>query len=228
MKKLFIFTIVFINSFILYSQRSLKDNSNKSNDKNVVYEIKEVKNIIKLDVGQIFSQSMSFHYERMINKNVSLSLGIIGKYNSISGGFGSISTSQTTSGLGFMPEVRFYAIPDYHAPRGLYLSAFYNYLNEKYEEKGSWYDFNTNKDIQTTGTVNTKFSTFGATIGWMFRIKSSFVVDLGFGPTFKIVESPFTYDIKSSSGTVLNKPNSPNQSSAGLSGILRISLGYAF
>ncbi len=219
---------IILNSLLLIQVLSLnatgKDKLTLLN-KNPDDEIKDVHNIIKLNLGQTGNVgAFGMFYERMLNKNVSASIGIFGKYNSASiGGNGFLSGSEKTSGFGFMPEVRYYAIPNYHAPRGLYLGAFYNYFSEKYEVKN--YDFNND---ETNGSITTNYTAFGAKIGWMFRIKSAFVIDLGFGPAFETVDSPSFYDIKLNNGTVIDKRRAPNSTSSGLTGVFSFSLGYAF
>lgn len=225
MKQLIFITILLFNSAFLFSQQNTTDNSTKLSNKNSSNEIKDVKNVVKLNLGQTGNVgAFGMFYERMLNDNISASIGIFGKYNSSSiGGSSFYSGSEKTSGLGIMPEVRFYALPNYHAPRGLYLGAFYNYFNEKYEVKN--YDFNND---ETNGSITTSYNAFGAKIGWMFRIKSAFVIDLGFGPAFEIVESPSFYDIKLNNGTVIEKKRSPNTSTSGLTGVFSFSLGYAF
>lgn len=227
MKKIFIITVLLSNSFFLFSQQNSTDNSTKNSSKSSSNEIKDVKNVVKINFGQLGNTGgVGFFYERMLNPIVSVSLGISGKYNSASiDGTGSsgLIGSEKTSGLGYMPEVRFYPIPNYHAPRGLYLSAFYNYYNEKYEIKG----YTSNKD-ETIGSVSTTFNSIGGTIGWMFRIKSSFVIDLGFGPVFQSIESPSFYDIKTINGNKIISVQSPNLNSTQLTGTFRFSLGYAF
>ncbi|MCX6187152.1 MAG: hypothetical protein NTU43_09200 [Bacteroidetes bacterium] len=227
MKKLTSFIVLFISTLFVFAQ----SNSNHlKSDKSS--EIKDVKNIIKLNIGEIFSNTVSLHYERMLTDNISVSLGVIGKYNSASSsmGFGSSAYSQsvTTSGLGFMPEVRFYPIPDYHAPRGMYVGAFYNYYNETYEEIGKANDPNTGLLVDSKGSVKSTFSSKGLTLGWLFRIKSSFVIDLAFGGGFQTIETPLTYDYRTNSGTVLQTKTSPNSPETKLNGLFRFSLGYAF
>ncbi len=227
MKKLTSFIVLFISTLCVFAQNN--SNQYKSNKSS---EIKDVKNIIKLNIGEIFSNTMSIHYERMVTDNISVSLGVIGKYNSASTsmGYGSsaYSQSETTSGLGFMPEVRFYPIPDYHAPRGMYVSAFYNYYNETYEKLGKEYAPSSSVLVDSKGTVSSTFSSKGLTLGWLFRIKSSFVIDLAFGGGFQTIESPFTYDYKTNSGIVLQTNKSPNSPETKLNGLFRFSLGYAF
>jgi hypothetical protein len=218
MKKQFLISVLILSSITLLADNNL--GQKKSNDK-PKEEIKDVKNIIKLNLGQVGNNgAVGLSYEKMLNKNVSASLSIFGKYNSAT--IGSQNTEKT-SGVGFMPEVRFYALPDYSAPRGLYLSAFYNYYSETYEVKKT--DFFSNEE---TGSVKSTFNAVGATIGWMFRIKSSFVIDLSVGPAFESIDSPSLYDIKSSNGSVIRTEQSPNSKSSQLTGVFRFSLGYAF
>ena len=219
MKKQFLISVLILSSITLLADNNLR--LKKSNDK-PKEEIKEVKNIIKLNLGQVGNNgAVGLSYEKMLNKSVSASLSIFGKYNSAT--IGSKSTEKT-SGVGFMPEVRFYALPDYSAPRGLYLSAFYNYYSETYEVKRT----DIFSSFEETGSVKSTFNAVGATIGWMFRIKSSFVIDLSVGPAFESIDSPSLYDIKSSNGSVIRTEQSPNSSSSRLTGIFRFSLGYAF
>jgi len=220
MKKQALFLLVLINGFLIHAMpyEKTKDDAPKK-------EILKVKNVIKFDLGQIGNLGgVGFSYERMIKEQLSVSFGIIGKYNTASvGGFGSNIGSQKTSGFGISPEIRYYAIPNYNAPRGLYLNAFYNYYNESYEEKYT----NSNNDVRT-GSVSASFNTFGATLGWMFRIQSSFVIDLGVGPIFQTIESPAFYTLKNSNGNVVQTNVSPNSSSSSLDGLFRFSLGWAF
>ncbi len=222
MKKQFLISVLILSSISLLAENKLKLKKTIDKPKE---EIKDVKNIIKINLGQLGNTGgVGLTYERMINSNVSASMGISGKYSSISvGGNGFLTGYQKTSGIGFMPEVRFYALPNYNAPRGLYLGAFYNYYNEKYEVKN--YDFNNDEVL---GSVSSTFNSIGATIGWMFRIKSSFVIDLQLGPVFQSIDSPSFFDIKSSNGSVFNKEKSPNTTKTELTGAFLFSLGYAF
>lgn len=193
-----------------------------------VKPINPVKNVIKIDLAEIFSQALSIQYERMITKNISVSLGIIGKYTSASAGFSTIgSLSKTTSGLGIMPEFRFYAIPNYYAPRGLYLSASHQYYKETFEEKVNAYDANSNI-IEATGSYSTVYNSTGVSIGWVFRIKSSFTIDLGLGAAFENVSVPRFYEYKTTAGQSIEKMPTNQTKTTALTPIGRIAIGYAF
>lgn len=227
MKKIITCALIAFQVLSLYADN---DNKTKFLEKSPNEEIKDVKNIIKLNFGQLGSNgALGLYYERMLNKNVSASVGMFGKYNSTSiGNWNGQVGSQKTAGWGIMPEIRFYALPDYHAPRGLYLSAFYNYYTETYEEKGFTYVLGNN-NVPTEGKVSSTVNAVGATIGWMFRIKSSFTIDLGFGPVFQSTDSPLFYYMQSTDGSnIREQRTSPNQPTSNLTGIFRFSLGYAF
>lgn len=228
MKKIILTTAVFMQVFALLAQTTI----NKSPEKKKNVELSEVKNVIRLNLAEVFAQTVSIHYERMITDNVSISLGVIGKYNSTSSRTGlnsQYSKSEVTSGFGMMPEVRFYPIPNYFAPRGMYISGFYNYYSETFEEKAKEYDPNNTSVLgDAKGSINTTFSSIGGTLGWVFRIQNSFVIDLGFGLAFQNTQSPETYNYSTLSGTVISTRNSPNTNEASLKGVGRFSLGYAF
>lgn len=226
MKKIITCALLALQVLSLYADN---ENKTKTTEKSPPEEIKDVKNIIKLNFGQVGSNgALGLFYESMLTSNMSASIGVFGKYNSTSvGNWNGQVGSEKTTGWGFMPEVRFYALPNYHAPRGLYLSGFYNYYNETFEEKGFEYSGMGNNYVNTEGKVTSTFNAVGATIGWVFRIKSSFVIDLGIGPVFQSTDSPAFYNVISANGNSYQR-TSPYQSSANLTGIFRFSLGYAF
>ncbi|MEI6881835.1 MAG: hypothetical protein WCK82_10980 [Bacteroidota bacterium] len=226
MKKIIFISVFLIQVFALFAQTPAKNESNKK--KNV--ELSAVKNVIRLNLAEVFAQTVSIHYERMLTDKVSLSVGVIGKYNSSSSQYrGIYNQSKITSGIGIMPEIRFYPIPNYFAPRGMYISGFYNYYSETYEEKAKEYDPNNSTVlVDAKGSINTTFSSIGGTLGWVFRIQNSFVIDLGFGLAFQNTQTPDTYNYSTVTGSIIETRPSPYSNELTLKGVGRFSLGYAF
>lgn len=228
MKRIIISSILLMQVFALFAQTTI----NKSPEKKKNVELTELKNVIRLNLAEVFAQTVSLHYERMLTDKLSLSVGVIGKYNSTSSSSGfntQYSKSEATSGLGIMPEIRFYPIPNYFAPRGMYLSGFYNFYSETFEEKAKVSDPNNPSIIvDAKGTVNTIFSSAGGTLGWVFRIQNSFVIDLGFGLALQSTQTPNTYNYSTANGSLIQIKTSPNTNETSLKGVGRFSLGYAF
>ena len=176
----------------------------------VVGQAQELGNNIKLNLTSTLQKNFAVSYERILNKTVSISLGL--KYRPSSG----IPFSKTLinldvlddgdgisdvklNSLAFTPEVRFYLNKNGYG-QGFYLAPFYRYATFNIDNLILDYDA-TNKTVKSNGKV--KSHTGGISVGVQWNLGKRIVLD------WNIIG--FHYG--NATGTLDGKPESPFTSS---------------
>lgn len=121
-------------------------------------------NAIKINPFSLFLLTGNFAYERVVNENQSVQLGMFYSGMSIGG--------IQYSGLGVTPEYRFYFAGRRQAMNGVYAAPF-----------GRYQSF-TFKDKVTAEKANFTSIGGGLTIGWEKSWESGFVLDIFAGPAY--------------------------------------------
>lgn len=124
------------------------------------------KNAIKINPISLALMTGNVSYERAVNSNQSVQIGVFYSMFSISG--------LKYTGFGVTPEYRIYIAGQKEAMNGIYVAPFARYQNFNLTEKET--------------TNETTFSSYGggATIGWEKSWKSGFVLDIFAGPSYNM------------------------------------------
>lgn len=121
-------------------------------------------NIIKANLVSPILKSGSFFYERILDTDKSLQLGI---------GFTSYSPVETKlSGIFITPEFRYYLTEGKEAPRGFYLAPYLRYQSLNIEDKAS----GSKAELSTIGG--------GVVVGHQWLFKNTIALDIFLGPSY--------------------------------------------
>ncbi len=184
-------------------------------------DIKDKKNALKLHIAPLVDDTYGLQYERMLTQKISASLSLFGRISSTK----LLQESETTKGIGYQVEGRFYPINYANiSPKGMYVGIY----NLGYEET---YKITTTQfsSDPASGTYNIKRNENGILIGWTWIIKQALTIDLGAAAFYYTNDKPNTYSIIDNKGTIVNTVTKSDWGfEEGLSGKFRFSLGYAF
>ena len=146
MKKLF-FVSLFLSSIFLVNAQTVTN-----------------RNAVKINPLSLVFATGNVAYERAINQNQSVQLGIF---------YSGVSISDLKySGLGITPEFRLYFAGHKQALNGVYVGPFARYQHFKIEDK------------ETNDKVTYSSMGGGATLGWEKSWASGFVLDIFAGPSY--------------------------------------------
>jgi len=146
-------------------------------------------NVVKVNIFSPLVKTGSFFYERKLNENSSLQLGLL---------FTSWKPGDTeVSGFAITPEYRFYLSERSDAPEGFYVGPFLRYQNLTL--KATYTDYNPDTGASYTNTDEASLNTFGGgvVVGRQWLFKERFSLDVFLGPSY----NSGTINTKGSTGT---------------------------
>ncbi len=183
MKKLtFLFALIILGSATVHAQDGDKNNSFKANPLGLLFGL-----------GKI-------NYERKLNDSMSAQLGL--SYFSFS------NSGNSFSGLGLVPEVRFYV--GGNAIEGFYVAPFMKYNGLTLEDK----------DSEFKGRLNAYRGGAKAGMQWLMGKNENFIIDLAFGGKY----SDFNIKVKEGSSDNFDSEDLFE----GFSPELHFAIGFAF
>jgi hypothetical protein len=141
--------------------------------------LKAQNNDIKVNIFSPLVRTCSFFYERGLNDNSSLQLGIY---------FTSWKNDGTGwSGFGITPEYRYY--PSGNALNGFYLAPFIRYQSITISDEYEGYNFDSNGNFTTTIQKNSAtLNTFGGgfLVGHQWILGEHISIDSFVGPCYNV------------------------------------------
>ena len=177
----------------------------KKMKKKVKKEVKETttehKNILKTNMTSFFISTFHLNYERVMNKQVTLQLGVHYSFfgNGVFGDDNGSRNSNGVSGFGITPEIRFY--PNKIAPIGFYVAfsprvQSYTVFNEYYNQTGG------------TSSEQVRYTAVGAgfLVGGQWLIGDRISIESYAGPSINYTNvSAKNYNYRNNNGPIVNR-----------------------
>lgn len=139
--------------------------------------VKAQSNVIKLNVGSALFGEVMLSYERALNENMSVNVGVgfLTRSLNTSGYYGTASydAKYSVTGIAIIPELRFYP-GDKEAPRGFFVGPYLTYRNLTTKLSGDLSDGSG----KVEGSVGASVFGGGGILGYQFVIGDVFAIDL--------------------------------------------------
>lgn len=129
----------------------------------VVTSVQAQQNVIKINILAPIVKTLNLQYERALNDNSSLQLGLF--YTAFSSG------DTKFSGFGITPEYRFY-LSETPAPQGVYIAPFLRYQSFSLEDE----ETDSEGDFKAFGG--------GVILGKQWIFKEKILLDIFIGPAY--------------------------------------------
>ena len=187
----------------------------------VVIQSNAQQNVVGLNLGSFLLGEVQLSYERVFENNQSLHIGIPFAFRSASASGSDWSGDYKVTGIGVIPEYRFYLSEKKEAPRGFYAGPFGVFRSITAKVEGT--ENGTNDAVK--GKAGFNIFGGGALIGHQWLISDVFSIDLNLGAGY--------YSLGSSDIEVEYQDGSTEKYSGSikLAGVIPrvgVSIGYAF